>query len=275
MNGRELLVRSPEGRTDAVLPGRGSWHRGRIASVTAPTPWDGQQIQTALTEPERGNALHGLVSFQLFSPVTVAEDELVLSTQLFPSTGYPFHLVLSVHYALDPEEGLTTTVTARNLGEQDAPYGVCPHPYLVAGPEPLDTWSLQMDAGTVLTVTEDRLLPTGTEQVSPGGEFDFRSPATIGDLFIDHAFTDLGRDEKGRFRVTVTAPGGTGVELSAGPELPWLQVHTGDRPEPENHRQGLAVEPMTCPPDAFRSGTDVVRLAPGAEHAASWALRGW
>ena len=183
--------------------------------------------------------------------------------------------MLSVHYALDPEEGLTTTVTARNLGEQDAPYGVCPHPYLVAGPEPLDTWSLQMDAGTVLTVTEDRLLPTGTEQVSPGGEFDFRSPATIGDLFIDHAFTDLGRDEKGRFRVTVTAPGGTGVELSAGPELPWLQVHTGDRPEPENHRQGLAVEPMTCPPDAFRSGTDVVRLAPGAEHAASWALRGW
>lgn len=274
VNGRELLVRSPEA-------GPMLFYRG---AVVAPWPnrigdgsytWDGQQIQTALTEPERGNALHGLVSFQLFSPVTVAEDELVLSTQLFPSTGYPFHLVLSVHYALDPEEGLTTTVTARNLGEQDAPYGVCPHPYLVAGPEPLDTWSLQMDAGIVLTVTEDRLLPTGTEQVSPGGEFDFRSPATIGDLFIDHAFTDLGRDEKGRFRVTVTAPGGTGVELSAGPELPWLQVHTGDRPEPENHRQGLAVEPMTCPPDAFRSGTDVVRLAPGAEHAASWALRGW
>ena len=274
VNGRELLVRSPEA-------GPMLFYRG---AVVAPWPnrigdgsytWDGQQIQTALTEPERGNALHGLVSFQLFSPVTVAEDELVLSTQLFPSTGYPFHLVLSVHYALDPEEGLTTTVTARNLGEQDAPYGVCPHPYLVAGSEPLDTWSLQMDAGTVLTVTEDRLLPTGTEQVSPGGEFDFRSPATIGDLFIDHAFTDLGRDEKGRFRVTVTAPGGTGVELSAGPELPWLQVHTGDRPEPENHRQGLAVEPMTCPPDAFRSGTDVVRLAPGAEHAASWALRGW
>ena len=274
VNGRELLVRSPEA-------GPMLFYRG---AVVAPWPnrigdgsytWDGQQIQTALTEPERGNALHGLVSFQLFSPVTVAEDELVLSTQLFPSTGYPFHLVLSVHYALDPEEGLTTTVTARNLGEQDAPYGVCPHPYLVAGPEPLDTWSLQMDAGTVLTVTEDRLLPTGTEQVSPGGEFDFRSPATIGDLFIDHAFTDLGRDEKGRFRVTVTAPGGTGVELSAGPELPWLQVHTGDRPEPENHRLGLAVEPMTCPPDAFRSGTDVVRLAPGAEHAASWALRGW
>lgn len=272
--GRDLLVRSPE-------TGPMQFYRG---AIVAPWPnrigdgayaWDGQAIQTALTEPERGNALHGLVSFQLFAPVTVAEDELVLSTQLFPSTGYPFHLMLSVHYALDPEEGLITTVTARNLGEQDAPYGVCPHPYLVAGPEPLDEWSLQMDAGTVLTVTEDRLLPTGTAPVGPGSDFDFRSPRTIGELFIDHAFTDLGRDAQGRLSITLTAPGGTGVELTAGPELPWLQVHTGDRPEPENHRLGLAVEPMTCPPDAFRSGTDLVRLAPGAEHAASWALRGW
>lgn len=274
IDGRDLLVRSPE-------TGPMQFYRG---AIVAPWPnrigdgaytWDGQEIQTALTEPERGNALHGLVSFQLFTPVTVAEDELVLSTRLFPSTGYPFHLLLSVHYALDPEEGLTTTVTARNLGEQDAPYGVCPHPYLVAGTEPLNTWSLQVEAATVLTVTEDRLLPTGTAPVEPGSEFDFRSAKVLGELFIDHAFTDLGRDEKGQLTVTVTAPGGTGVQLAAGPECPWLQVHTGDRPEPENDRLGLAVEPMTCPPDAFRSGTDVVRLRPGAEHAAAWTLRGW
>ena len=272
--GRDLLVRNPE-------TGPMQFYRG---AIVAPWPnrigdglytWDGQEIQTALTEPERGNALHGLVSFQAFIPVTVSEDELVMRTELFPSSGYPFHLLLTVHYALDPQEGLTTTVTARNLGAQDAPYGVCPHPYLVAGPEPLDEWSLQFDAGTVLTVTEDRLLPTGTAAITPGSEFDFRSATVIGPLFIDHAFTDLGRDPQGRLTVTVTAPGGTGVELSAGPELPWLQVHTGDRPEPENDRRGLAVEPMTCPPDAFRSGTDVVRLNPGAEHAAAWTGGGW
>ena len=274
IGGRDLLVRNPE-------TGPMQFYRG---AIVAPWPnrigdglytWDGQEIQTALTEPERGNALHGLVSFQAFIPVTVSEDELVMRTELFPSSGYPFHLLLTVHYALDPQEGLTTTVTARNLGAQDAPYGVCPHPYLVAGPEPLDEWSLQFDAGTVLTVTEDRLLPTGTAAITPGSEFDFRSATVIGPLFIDHAFTDLSRDPQGRLTVTVTAPGGTGVELSAGPELPWLQVHTGDRPEPENDRRGLAVEPMTCPPDAFRSGTDVVRLNPGAEHAAAWTLRGW
>lgn len=274
VGGRDLLVRNPE-------TGPMQFYRG---AIVAPWPnrigdglysWDGQEIQTPLTEPERGNALHGLVSFQRFTPVTVSEDELVLVTELFPSPGYPFHLLLTALYALDPQEGLTTTVTARNLGALDAPYGVCPHPYLVAGPEPLDEWSLQFDAGTVLTVTEDRLLPTGTAAITPSSEFDFRSAKVIGPLFIDHAFTDLGRDPQERLTITVSAPGGTGVELSAGPELPWLQVHTGDRPEPENNRRGLAVEPMTCPPDAFRSGTDVVRLSPGAEHAAAWTLRGW
>jgi aldose 1-epimerase len=51
---------------------------------------------------------------------------------------------------------------------------------------------------------------------------------------------------------------------------PWVQVHTADRPEPGLNRSGLAVEPMTCPPDAFNSGVDLVRLQPGAEHRARW-----
>ena len=274
VGGRDLVLRSPE-------EGPMLFYRG---AIVAPWPnrigdgtyvWDGEELRTPLSEPERGNALHGLVSFQSFTPASVDEDEAVLRTELFPTPGYPFHLLLTVRYSLSAEDGLTTTVTARNLGRRDAPYGVCPHPYLLAGPEPLDEWSLQVAASTVLTVTEDRLLPTGTAPVPPGDPFDFSAPRVLGDLFIDHAFTDLTRDAEGRLEVAVTAPGGTGVELTAGPECPWLQIHTGDRPEPEHHRRGLAVEPMTCPPDAFRSGTDVVRLAPGDEHAASWSIRGW
>lgn len=274
VGGRDLLVRNPE--TGPMVFFRGAlvapWPN-RIGDGTY--TWDGQEIRTALNEPERGNALHGLISFQPFVPAEISEDEVLLRTELFPSPGYPFHLLLTVRCALDARSGLTTTVTARNLGAQDAPYGVCPHPYLVAGPEPLDTWSLAMEAGMVLTVTEDRLLPTGTAPVGPGSPFDFSAPTVIGPLFIDHAFTDLGRDEAGQLQVRVTAPGGTGAAMTAGPECGWLQIHTGDRPEPENHRLGLAVEPMTCPPDAFRSGTDVVRLVPDAEHVASWTISGW
>lgn len=271
---RDLLVRNP-------LDGPMLFYRG---AIVAPWPnrigdgrytWDGTEYQTPITEVERGNALHGLVSFQAFTALALTEDQVTLRTELFPTTGYPFHLELTVQYELDAQRGLRTRVRTRNIGSQDAPYGVCPHPYLIAGPEPLDTWQLRFEAATLLTVTEDRLLPTGTEAVTAGHRYDFSEPRVIGGLFIDHAFTDLGRDKDDLLHVTVSAPGGTGVRLSAGPECGWLQVHTGDRPEPEHNRLGLAVEPMTCPPDAFRSGTDVVRLSPGADHQASWTISGW
>jgi len=60
--------------------------------------------------------------------------------------------------------------------------------------------------------------------------------------------------------------------MSFGRECPWLQVHTADLPIPGATRLGLAVEPMTCPPDAFNSGIDLVRLAPGDIHEAGWRI---
>ena len=39
-----------------------------------------------------------------------------------------------------------------------------------------------------------------------------------------------------------------------------------------HQRGGLAVEPMTCTPDAFDSGVGLVVLGPGAVHAASWRI---
>ncbi|HWU31187.1 MAG TPA: galactose mutarotase, partial [Microbacterium sp.] len=54
---------------------------------------------------------------------------------------------------------------------------------------------------------------------------------------------------------------------------PWVQVHTADLPDPAASRRGLAVEPMTCPPDAFNSGTDLIVLEPGAAHTAGWSIR--
>ena len=49
-------------------------------------------------------------------------------------------------------------------------------------------------------------------------------------------------------------------------------MHTADLPDPGATRLGLAVEPMTCPPDAFNSGTDLVRLAPDESLTAGWTV---
>jgi len=72
---------------------------------------------------------------------------------------------------------------------------------------------------------------------------------------------------------TLTDAQGASVELSVDRNFPYLQVFTGDTLEQGRRRTALAVEPMTCPPDALRSGKDVLVLEPGQRWAGSWRIR--
>ncbi|AUZ35072.1 galactose mutarotase [Arthrobacter sp. PGP41] len=230
----------------------------------------GTAYRAAVNEPERGSALHGLATEQMWQVREAAEDRVVLACTIGAGPHYPSDLEVSVSYSLDPG-GLRSMVRTVNTGSASAPYGVCPHPYLVAGPGRLDQWTLELPACQFLEVTPDRLLPMGMKGVEENN-FDFRSPRPLGPVKIDHAFTGISRDAAGLARVRVQDPAGTGVELEWGTEWPWVQVHTADKPVGPD-RLGLAVEPMTCPPDAFNSGTDVVHLKPGESHSASWTIR--
>jgi aldose 1-epimerase len=230
--------------------------------------------QLALTEPERGHALHGLVGWLDFVDLDQSDDRVLLATTVEAQDGYPYRLQVRVEFVLD-DDGLRTTVTTRNTGTDAAPYGTGPHPYLVAGIGRVDDWTLTLPADRVLTVTEDRLIPIALADVEAEAEgvFDFRTPRTIGSTFIDHAFTGLGRDPRGLAEVRLTAPSGTGVAMRWDTSCPWVQVHTADKSDPRLDRLGLAVEPMTCPPDAFNSGIDLIVLEPGAYSSASWSIR--
>lgn len=234
----------------------------------------GQEHQLALTEPSRAHALHGLVAWADFAFRVVAADRAVLAAVIEPQAGYPFRVEVEVEYRLS-EAGLTQSVTGRNLGEGVAPWGTGPHPYLVAGSEPgqVDRWTLTLPAAEVLTVTPDRLSPVAVHPVDAHPEWDFRGARVIGDVFIDHAFTTLEFAD-GRTEVRLIDANGQGVALSWDEHCPWVQIHTADTDDPATHRIGLAVEPMTCPPDAFNSGVDLVTLEPGAAHAASWTFTG-
>ena len=268
-DGRDLVVPFD---ADAIRP----VYRGAILvpwpnRVTDGTyEFDGVEHRLPLTEPDRGHALHGLLVWNRWSIDETTDSSVRLVSEVVPSDGYPFALDVAVTYVLG-DEGLTTTVEARNTGTTAAPYGTAPHPYLVAGPGRVDDWTLTLPADEYLEVTEERLIPVGTHPVSEHPGFDFHAAKPIDDLFIDHAFTTLRR-QGDTATVTLTAPGGTGVLMTWGRELPWVQVHTADRPEPEWNRAGLAVEPMTCPPDSFSSGIDLIRLEPGATHVAAWTI---
>jgi aldose 1-epimerase len=233
--------------------------------------FDGVERQLPLTEPARGHALHGLLAWADWAVVSASESEAQLRARVVPSDGYPWPVVVTVTYSLG-DGGLVTTVEAVNEGRAPAPFGTAAHPYLSAGAGHVDDWTLTLPAASYLEVTDDRLIGIGVEDVTSRAGFDFRSGRRIGHLFVDHAFTALDRDAAGDATVELRAPGGTGVRMTWGTELPWVQVHTADRPEADLNRLGLAVEPMTCPPDAFNSGTDLVVLQPGASYRASWTI---
>ncbi|HEU4513466.1 MAG TPA: aldose 1-epimerase family protein [Nocardioidaceae bacterium] len=233
--------------------------------------FDGEELQLDLSEPQRRHAIHGLVCWERFEAAQPSPSEVTLTHRLVPREGYPFSVELQVGYRLD--DGLACTVTAHNAGRRRAPYGTAPHPYLVGGPGKVDGWTLHAPASEVLEVTPDRLVPIGLRAVE-GTPFDFRAPRRVEGIELDHAYTGLAPRGDGLVRVTVTGADGHGTEIAWDPTvLPWVQVHTADLPEPAESRRGLAVEPMTCPPDAFNSGTDLVVLEPGESHEARWTIR--
>ncbi len=232
--------------------------------------FEGHEQQLPLSEPARGNAIHGLVCWDPWLPVSVHDDSVTLGYRLYPRTGYPYLLDLEMTYSAT-DSGLLCSLLARNSGDTAAPYGSSAHPYLIAGAGHADDWTLEVPAERYLTVSPDRLLPIGLASVE-GTELDFRTPRPVGPVKLDHAYTDLVRSESGLTGVRVTAADGHGVAIGWDESCPWVQVHTADRPEPELDRTALAVEPMTCPPDAFNSGTDLVVLQPGAEHRARWSI---
>jgi aldose 1-epimerase len=90
---------------------------------------------------------------------------------------------------------------------------------------------------------------------------------------LDTGFAALRRDPDGSARTHIDHPDGTtGITVWVDGAFTHLMVYTGDTLPEGSRRKGIAVEPMTCPPDAFRSGTDVVVLQPGGRWAGTWGI---
>ncbi len=266
--GRELLngfrpgERPASGRGQVLVPWPNRIEDGSYE-------FEGKRMQLPLSEPENGNAIHGLVRGATWNLVDHEPDRVVLDYTLEPQPGYPFALGLSIEYALSAA-GLTVTTTAWNLSSEDCPYGAGQHPYLTLGTPTIDTLRLQVP-GRVVAFSDERGLPVRSAPVD-GTEYDFRAAREIGGTVLDNAFTELERDGDGRARVLLDdAAGDAGLTLWVDESYRYLMLYTGDS-HPDVARRGLAVEPMTCPPNAFRTGDSVIRLEPGESIATSWGI---
>jgi aldose 1-epimerase len=239
--------------------------------------FEGIPHQLTRNECETANAIHGLVAWLDFRCTEQSAERVALTAAIAPQPGYPWRVRLDIAFELS-EDGLSQQIIATNESMDAAPFGLGGHPYLLAGPPSagaIDDWALTIPADEVLAVSADRLLPIGVAGVGAyeGGRLDFLRPRRIAATTVNHAFTSLARDADGYARVQLTRPHGGCVEISWGECCPWVQVYTADAPGTEWHRGGLAVEPMTCPPDALNSKRDLIVLQPGASTRAEWRIR--
>jgi aldose 1-epimerase len=231
----------------------------------------GTDHQLALSEPATGSAIHGLTRWIPWTRTAHDRAEVTLRSVPHGAQGYPFAVQVDVTYRLETDSGLHVTVTAANKGSRPAPWGVGHHPYLTVPTPTVDDCELTVPAGQRLP-TDERGIPSGPPADVTGTEFDFRTARKIGVTQLDHAFTGLRREPDGMAWVRLSASGAT-TGLWADEGYRWLQVFTGDALEPERRRKALAVEPMTCPPNAFVTGDDLLVLQPRETVTCRWGIR--
>jgi aldose 1-epimerase len=248
------------GRGQPLMPWPNRLRGGRY-------PWDGADLQVAVNEVDKGNASHGLVRWANWSAHDVSDPGVTMLLRLHASSGYPFVLDLAMRYELS-SSGLTVTTTATNVGANPAPFGAGFHPYVTAGAGLVDECELVVPAATSL-VSDEQLIPTGAESVD-GSPYDFREPRRIGATVIDTCFTDLARAD-GRTTVTLTGPDGE-VDVWMDESFTHVMVFTGDTLPPDRRRRSVAIEPMTCAPNAFATGEGVLRLEPGDTFTGTWGI---
>jgi aldose 1-epimerase len=247
----------PSGRGQLLVPWPNRIEDGRYE-------FEGRSLQLPLNEPERRNAIHGLVRWAHWSVVEREENRVAFEHVLYPQPGYPFALELRTEYSLS-EDGLAVRIDATNVGSGPAPFGAGWHPYLAVASDVVDDVELSVPARTVLLANE-RGLPLGKAAAADQG-LDFREARPIGSAKLDHCFTDLERGGDGRAAARV----GT-TTLWVDESFPYLMVFTGDG-LPDVERRSVAVEPMTCAPNAFRSGDGLFRLEPGETHTGCWGIQ--
>ena len=231
--------------------------------------FDGAEQQLALTEPATGNAIHGLGRWARWDVRQQDASSVTLGLDVVPQTGWPFELTVEIRYTLDATDGLRVDATAANHGSGRAPFGAGFHPYLACGSDGsagVADVEVTIPADTRLLVDAAQI-PVGAEPVE-GTAYDLRGGRRLGELRMDDCFTGLDFSD-GRAVAEVRASGAA-ARLWCDESFSYLQAFTLDAFP--GGGSGIAIEPMTCAPDAFNSGAGLLVLEPGTSWKGSWGI---
>lgn len=246
--------------------------------VLAPWPnrirdgrWPGGQL--AITEPDRNNAIHGLLRYTEYTVAEADASSVTLAADVYPQLGYPYWLRTSVGYRIHTN-GIVVTHRIDNASDAAAPFGVGAHPFLTindpARAVAASDIQVQVPASEYYEV-DDRLLPTGIATVA-GTAVDLRQYRPLSELTLD---TGYRADHAGMPRLeSVLKVDGIGTaRLWQDESFGYVQVYTRhDYPGASGPLPAIAIEPQTCATDAFNSGDGLRYLAPGETFTGSWGI---
>ena len=214
---------------------------------------DGRDLQLALTEPSRHNASHGLARWAAWSLRRAdAGRRCALGLRLMAQTGYPWVLDLQVTYALDDDGLHRHPVGARTAAPTPAPHASGAHPYLSAGPGPVDSWLLTCPGATRRAQRRRAAAARGPRgRRRHAVRLPHRAPDRRRRASTTPSPTWPATPTAGPPHAWSTPRTGRGVELWVDAAHPWLMLYTADD-VPATARRSLAVEPMTAPADALQ-----------------------
>jgi len=224
-----------------------------------------RNFQLALNDRIENSALHGLIDKTVWKIVHFEKDLLVLCSKLESAIGYPFELEFKIQFKI-LFEGLKILVITKNISEITCPFGIGFHPYFTSGNKlKINNMKLKIPADMVFDNSMDKNNSIFSKK---NARIDFRSGKIIGDTELNHAFRiknhmqDIDLIDSFKKRKYVRPLQG----------VSWVHVYSLDFAPPEIARSAIAIEPMSCPPNAFNNKIDLIELSPSDEHVFSFIL---
>ncbi len=225
----------------------------------------GKEYQLKINKPNENNAIHGLLYNRLFTlrRKILEDDSATLEFTYHISEdefeGYPFAVLIKKTFTLD-DDGLTVKTSAKNTGLKEVPYGDGWHPYFYLSAS-INKHQLKLPAQAYYMATS-RGIPNRRQRVTKSSKYNFRKRRPIGSMVLDTCYALAPKKTNG----IMLSYEDLEIMVWQDASYPFVQVYT-----PQN-RTSLAIEPMTCPADAFNSGKGLIRLRPGDEFMGSYGV---
>ncbi len=242
----------------------------KVFAGTLMTPWpnriengvyqfEGKQYQLEIRDG-MGNALHGLVDEQSAEVLEHRIGFARLRNFVQSSAGYPANLVVESVFELTATE-LMVSYTVTNRGPGNAPVGIGAHPYFPY----TATTRVEINAETA-AIHGSNMIPIGKVPSSQLG-LGPGIPALVTELSLDTQFSQLANP------VATVINDDYAFDLWQQ-DANWLMVYnTTVFPWVSGPGNAIAMEPQTCPADAYNTGEDLRVLASGDSTSMRWGIR--